>query len=40
MAMVLGRLVGSGRVYAKDVTQRSLTSAREYAKKEGPERML
>ena len=35
MAMVLGRLVGSGRVYATDVTQRSLTITREYAKKEG-----
>ena len=35
MAMVLARLVGSGRVYATDITQRSLTTAREYAKKEG-----
>ena len=35
MAMVLGRLVGSARVYATDITQRSLTIAREYAKKEG-----
>jgi SAM-dependent methyltransferase len=35
MAMVLGRLVGSGRVYATDITQRSLTITREYAKKEG-----
>ncbi len=35
MAMVLGRLVGSGRVYATDITERSLTTAREYAKKEG-----
>ena len=35
MAMVLGRLVGSGRVYATDVTQHSLTTAREYARKEG-----
>lgn len=35
MAMVLGRLVGSGRVYATDVTQQSLTTAREYARKEG-----
>lgn len=35
MAMVLGRLVGSGRVYATDVTQRSLTITREYATKEG-----
>jgi SAM-dependent methyltransferase len=35
MAMVLGRLVGSGHVYATDITQRSLTITREYAKKEG-----
>jgi SAM-dependent methyltransferase len=35
MAVVLGRLVGSGHVYATDITQRSLTIAREYAKKEG-----
>ena len=35
MAMVFGRLVGSGRVYATDVTERSLTITREYAKKEG-----
>ena len=35
MAIVLARLVGSGRVYATDVTERSLTTAREYAKKEG-----
>ncbi len=35
MAMVLGRLVGSGRVYATDLTQQSLTTAREYARKEG-----
>ena len=35
MAMVLGRLIGPGRVYATDITQRSLTIAREYAKKEG-----
>lgn len=35
MAIVLGRLVGSGRVYATDLTQRSLTMTREYAKKEG-----
>src|SRR5688572_2543466 len=31
MAMVLGRLVGSGRVYATDITQRSITMTREYA---------
>ena len=35
MAVVLGRLVGSGRIYATDLTQRSLTITREYAKKEG-----
>ena len=35
MAIVLGHLVGSGRVYATDLTQRSLTTTREYAKKEG-----
>ena len=35
MAMVLGRLVGSGRVYATDIAQRSLTITREYARKEG-----
>jgi 2-polyprenyl-3-methyl-5-hydroxy-6-metoxy-1,4-benzoquinol methylase len=35
MAIVLGRLIGSGRIYATDITQRSLTLTREYAKKEG-----
>jgi predicted methyltransferase len=35
MAMVLARLVGAGRVYATDITERSLTRAREYAKMEG-----
>ena len=35
MAVVLARLVGSGRVYATDVTERSLTITREYATKEG-----
>lgn len=35
MAIVLARLVGSGRIYATDVTERSLTTTREYAKKEG-----
>lgn len=35
MAMVLGRLVGSGRVYATDITQRSMTITREYATREG-----
>jgi ubiquinone/menaquinone biosynthesis C-methylase UbiE len=35
MAMVLGRLVGSGHVYATDIAERSLTTTREYAKREG-----
>ncbi len=35
MAIVLGRLVESGRVYATDITQRSLTVTREYADREG-----
>jgi precorrin-6B methylase 2 len=35
MAIVLGRLVGSGRVYATDVTERSLTTTRAYVEKEG-----
>jgi len=35
MAIVLARLVGSGRVYATDITEKSLATAREYAKKEG-----
>ena len=35
MAVVLGRLLGSGRIYATDITERSLTMTREYAKKEG-----
>ena len=30
MAMVLGRLLGSGRIYATDITQRSLTMTRRY----------
>lgn len=34
MAVVLARLVGSGRVYATDITERSLTITREYARKE------
>jgi SAM-dependent methyltransferase len=35
MAIVLARLVGTGRVYATDITERSLTLTREYAKQEG-----
>ncbi len=35
MAMVFGRLVGSGRVYATDITERSLTTTRAYARQEG-----
>ncbi len=35
MTMVLGRLVGPGRVYATDITDRSLALTREYARKEG-----
>ena len=35
MAVVLARLIGSGRVYATDITERSLRTTREYAKKEG-----
>lgn len=35
VAIVLGRLVGSGRVYATDLTQRSLTTTRAYARQEG-----
>jgi SAM-dependent methyltransferase len=35
MAIVLGRLVGSGRVYATDLTPKSLATAREYARTEG-----
>jgi predicted methyltransferase len=35
MAIVLARVVSAGRVYATDITQRSLTTTREYAKKEG-----
>jgi SAM-dependent methyltransferase len=34
MAIVLGRVVGSGRVYATDIEERSLTTTREYARKE------
>jgi ubiquinone/menaquinone biosynthesis C-methylase UbiE len=35
MAVVLGHWIGSGRVYATDVTESSLRTTREYAKKEG-----
>ena len=35
MAMVLGRLVGSARVYATDITQRSLTTARNTPRRKG-----
>jgi SAM-dependent methyltransferase len=34
MAIVLGHRLGSGRVYATDITERSLTTTREYARKE------
>jgi ubiquinone/menaquinone biosynthesis C-methylase UbiE len=34
MAIVLAKWIGPGRVFATDVTQRSLTITREYAKKE------
>jgi predicted methyltransferase len=35
MAMVLGRLIGAGRVYATDTEQRALTTVSDYARKEG-----
>ena len=35
MSVVLGHWIGSGRVYATDVTERALRTTREYAKKEG-----
>ena len=35
MTVVLGHWIGSGRVYATDVTERALRTTREYAKKEG-----
>src|SRR5690242_5990337 len=35
VAIVFGRLIGSGHVYATDITERSLTITREYARKEG-----
>lgn len=35
MAVVLGKWIGSGRVFATDITERALRITREYAKKEG-----
>ena len=35
MTVVLGHWIGSGRVFATDVTERALRQTREYAKKEG-----
>lgn len=35
MAVVLGKWIGTGRVYATDITERALRTTREYAKKEG-----
>jgi ubiquinone/menaquinone biosynthesis C-methylase UbiE len=35
MAVVLGKWIGSGRVFATDITERALRTTREYAKKEG-----
>jgi ubiquinone/menaquinone biosynthesis C-methylase UbiE len=35
MAVVLGKWIGSGRIYATDITERALRTTREYAKKEG-----
>jgi ubiquinone/menaquinone biosynthesis C-methylase UbiE len=35
MTVVLGRWIGSGRVYATDITEHALRHTREYAKKEG-----
>lgn len=35
MAVVLGHWIGSGHVFATDVTERSLRTTRAYAKKEG-----
>jgi ubiquinone/menaquinone biosynthesis C-methylase UbiE len=35
MAVVLGKWIGSGRVYATDITERALRATREYAVKEG-----
>ena len=36
MAVVLGKWIGSGRVYATDITESALRTTREYAKAEGP----
>lgn len=35
MAVVLGKSIGTGRVYATDITERALRTTRKYAKKEG-----
>jgi ubiquinone/menaquinone biosynthesis C-methylase UbiE len=35
MSVVLGKWIGSGRVYATDITESALQTTREYAKKEG-----
>ena len=35
MAVVLGKWIGTGRVYATDITESALRTTREYAKKEG-----
>lgn len=35
MTVVLGKWIGSGRVFATDVTEQALRQTREYAKKEG-----
>jgi predicted methyltransferase len=35
MAVVLGKWIGSGRVFATDITERALKTTREYAQKEG-----
>ena len=33
--VVLGKWIGSGHVYATDITERALRTTREYAEKEG-----
>lgn len=35
MAVVLGKWIGSGRVYATDITEHALRETRDYAKREG-----
>jgi predicted methyltransferase len=35
MTVVLGKWIGTGRVYATDITERALRLTREYAKREG-----